>query len=191
MKKTITNLVLIFVLFTTVSAQKTKVIDLKSYYDNHAGCFILYDNQTHEYYKYNESRCAERFLPASTFKIPNSLIGLETGVITDENFVIKWDSTKRSIKEWNQDQTLSTAMKYSVVPYYQEFARRVGKDTMQNYLDRFNYGNKIIGEQIDRFWLDNSLKISADEQIEFLKKFYGYQLPVSKRSIDIVKNIIM
>jgi beta-lactamase class D len=190
MKKILLNLALIIILFTNVLAQKTKVVDLKSYLENYSGCFVLLDNKTGEYLKYNEERCAERFLPASTFKIPNALIGLETGGITDENFVIKWDGIERSIKEWNKDQTLATAMQFSVVPYFQELARGVGEDAMKSYLNKFDYGNKTIGENIERFWLDNSLKISADEQIEFLKKFYNYQLPISKRSIDIVKKIL-
>ncbi len=163
---------------------------VEKYFQNHAGAFVLFDMSSGKYFRYNKQRCAERFTPASTFKIPNSLVGLETKVIPDENFVIKWDGIERPVKEWNRDHTLASAIKYSVVPYYQELARRVGKERMQKYLDEFDYGNQKIGERIDYFWLDNSLKISADEQIEFLKKFYGYKLPVSKRSIDIVKKIL-
>jgi beta-lactamase class D len=171
-------------------AQSKDTIDLKTFFHGHPGAFVLFDMNKNKYFRYNDSRCAERFLPASTFKIPNSLIGLETLVIKDENFVIKWDGTTRPIKEWNRDHTLASAIKYSVVPYYQELARRVGKNTMETYLNKLDYGNKIIGKEVDRFWLDNSLKISADEQIEFLKRFYNYKLPISRRSIDIVKKIL-
>jgi len=159
-------------------------------FKGHTGAFILFDKDKKKYFSYNESRCSERFLPASTFKIPNSLIALETGIAADENFVIKWDGKKRRNADWNRDHTLSSAIKYSVVPYYQELARRIGNDQYKKWLDAISYGNQVIGENIDSFWLDNSLKISADEQIIFMKRFYDYRLPFSKRNVDIVKKIL-
>lgn len=182
-------LLILFLAAITIDAQNNPA-EIQKLFNDHDGAFVLFDNSGGKYFRVNEKRCAEKTLPASTFKIPNSLIGLESGVIPDENFIIKWDGVDRGIKEWNADNSLATAIKYSVVPYYQELARRVGREKMQKFLDEFNYGNKIIGERIDTFWLDNSLKISPDEQIEFLKKFYFYKLPVSKRSIDIVKKIM-
>jgi beta-lactamase class D len=173
-----------------LQARQSGEMDLTKYFKSHAGCFVVYDVKNHQYRRYNAERCNKRFLPASTFKIPNSIIGLETGVIPDENFVIPWDSVTRPVKEWNHDHTLASAIQYSVVPYYQELARRVGRQTMQAYLKRMRYGNMKIGERVDTFWLDNSLKISANEQIEFLMKFYEGKLPCSKRSIDIVKKIL-
>jgi beta-lactamase class D len=180
------RLSIIFLLFSLVlNAQENK--DL---FAGHSGTLVIYDVNKNEYLTINAERAALRFTPASTFKIPNSLIGLETGVIKDENFVIKWDGIKRWNDDWNKDHTLSSAIKFSVVPYYQELARRVGKKRMQLFLNSLNYGNKIIGERVDSFWLDNTLQISADEQVEFMKKLYEYKLPVSKRAIDIVKNIM-
>jgi beta-lactamase class D len=183
-------LVVLLLLTVTVSAQDKESLNIDRFYEGHNGCFVCYNKQSGEYFRYNTARCKQRFLPASTFKIPNSLIGLETKIIADGNFVIKWDGVERQIKEWNRDQTLSSAIQYSVVPYYQELARRVGKTAMQKFLNELDYGNKTIGDAIDRFWLDNSLKISADEQVDFLKKLYDYKLNISKRSIDIVKKII-
>ena len=156
----------------------------------HTGTMIVLDNSTGQKFVYNSKRSRQRFLPASTFKIPNSLIGLDTKVITDENFVIKWDGITRDNKEWNRDHSLATAIKYSVAPYYQELARRVGRKKYEQIFSKFNYGNKTIGNKIDLFWLDNSLKISAEEQISFLKKFYEYDIPFSRKSIDIVKKIL-
>ena len=171
-------------------AQTAEQKNIKKYFKGHKGAFELYDMQNNKYFRYNEARCAERFLPASTFKIPNSLIGLETKVIEDENYVIKWDGINRWSKDWNRDHSLSSALQYSVVPYYQELARRVGLEQYKKWLDAISYGNQVIGDKIDTFWLDNSLKISADEQITFLKRFYEYKLPFSKRAIDIVKRIM-
>lgn len=158
---------------------------------NVKGSFVLYDMKNGHFMRYNSERCKERFIPASTFKIPNSLIGLETGVIKDENFVIPWDSVVRSIESWNRDQTLASAIKYSAVWYYQELARRVGKEKMQYYINECKYGNMDISENVDDFWLRGNIRISQNEQIEFLNKMYNYKLPFSKRNIDIVKKIIL
>jgi beta-lactamase class D len=177
-------------LFVSLKAQDADTSIVAKYFNNHKGAIVVLNNTTGKYYRYNAKRCAQRFLPASTFKILNSLIGLETGVIKDENFVIKWDGVERDNKEWNRDHTLASAIKFSVVPYYQEHARRVGKNKYNKILPKVNYGNNKVGKAIDRFWLDNSLKISADEQVEFLKKFYEYKLPFSKRSVDIVRKIM-
>lgn len=177
---------ILFLLFYLVLNAQENKDPFEGYY----GTLVIYDVNKNEYITINPERAALRFTPASTFKIPNSLIGLETGVIKDENFVIKWDGIKRWNDDWNKDHNLSSAIKLSVVPYYQELARRVGRERMQKYLNSLNYGNKIIGENVDSFWLDNSLQISADEQVEFMKKLHEYKLPFSKRTIGIVKNIM-
>jgi len=130
------------------------------------GSFVLYDLNRNQFSRYNPERCAERFIPASTFKIVNALIGLETGVIPDPDYTIQWDGATYDVPAWNQDHTLRTAMQNSVVWYYQELARRVGRDKMQPYLDAANYGNRDISGQIDSFWLEGGLKISPNEQID-------------------------
>lgn len=186
MKKLI---ILFFVTHLLLIAQD-KGNNFEALFEGYRGTIVILDLKNNEFIRINEKRAANRYLPASTFKIPNSIIGLETGVIEDENFLIRWDGVERWNPDWNRDHTLSSAIKYSVVPYYQELARRVGRDRMQKYIELLNYGNKIIGEQIDSFWLDGSLQISANEQVEFLKNFYTYKFPFSNRSIDIVKNIM-
>lgn len=190
--KTFFTILLIGFFFSQLSNINAQIdsVDISEYFDNHDGCIVIYDKTRELYFRYDEKRCSERFLPASTFKIPNSLIGLETGVIKDAEFVIKWDGIKRWNADWNKDHTLRSAIQSSCVPYYQELARRVGRERMLKYIDAISYGNGKIGEKIDTFWLDNSIKISADEQIEFLKRFYDYNLPFSNRSIDIVKEIM-
>lgn len=163
-----------------------------------AGAFVLYDLKQNRYVRYNEARCRERFSPFSTFKIPNSLIGLDTGVITDAEFVIKWDAKKYPsfnqdtlpFSAWWQDQTLRTAFKRSVVWYYRELALKVGEKRMKEYVNKLDYGNEDASGPLNGFWLRSSLKISADEQVDFLKRFYKEELPVSKRSINILKEIM-
>lgn len=163
------------------------------YFDeyNLKGSFILFDLNENTYSYVNPEQKDMELPPASTFKICNSLIGLETGVIHDENFVIRWDSIDRGYDSWNQDQTLATALKYSAVWYYQELARRVGNQQMQFWIDTCQFGNQQIGEAIDMFWLNGILKVTPSQQIEFLKKLYHNTLPFSLRNQEIVKKIMI
>ena len=163
-----------------------------------AGSFGMFDNGTGKFTVYNLSRFKDSpYLPASTFKIVNSLIGVETGRVVNEKMVIKWDGVVRrfgngdTAKNWNQDLTMAQAFEYSAVPYYQEVARRIGRDTMQQWLDSVHYGNKKIGNSIDSFWLNNSLKITADEQLGLIKKLYFYQLPFQRRTQEIVRKMMI
>lgn len=168
-------------------------LDLKQALDSAGitGTVLIVEKNSGDTFVYNEGEINTRRTPASTFKIPNSLIGLESGVIKDENFVIKWDGTKYPRETWNSDHTLDSAYKHSTVWYYQELARRVGKDSMKTWLDRFDYGNKDTSAGVDQFWLANTLKISPVEQVNFLRKIDDADLPVSKRSLDILKKIMI
>lgn len=179
--------------------------DLSSFFENTEGTFVSYDLKGDRYVRHNEERARRRFSPFSTFKIPSSLIGLETGVIKDAEFTILWDRKKYPPQErstdpfvhWNQNQTLRSAMKHSVVWYYRELAGRVGGQQMKRFVSDFNYGNRDTSGGLsspnlfEAFWLRSTLQISADEQVEFLKKFYKEELSVSSRSTKIVKDIIL
>lgn len=167
---------------------------LKKFFEENkvTGTFGLFDNNQSHFTIYNLPRYRDSsYLPASTFKIVNSLIGLQTGRITSEKMVIKWDGIKRSIPEWNQDLTMAQAFKFSAVPYYQEVARRIGSDTMQHWLDTLHYGNAKIGNRVDSFWLDNSLKIKPDEELGLITKLYFEKLPFDKRPQEIVKKVML
>lgn len=170
---------------------KEKTVDLSGHFAGFDGTFVLYDLGKKSRLVHNAPRSEKRFSPCSTFKIPNSLIGLETGVIADENFVIPWDGVKSSFESWNRDHTLSSAIRDSVVWYYQELARRVGETRMREWLDRIEYGNRDISGGIDRFWLGNTLAISAREQVDFLRGLQADDLPFSKRSMEIVRRIMI
>jgi len=151
--------------------------DFQKHFAGIEGAFLLYDTKPGKYYRHNKKRCAEHLSPCSTFKIPNALIALETGVVTKGNFAIKWDSLKTPrqnllTSNWARDHNLRSAMRYSVVWYFQEIARRVGEQNYKKYLSNIAYGNQDISGGIDRFWLSSSLKISANEQVEFLRKFF-------------------
>ena len=175
------------------SQQEMEKNDWKAIYDNYGvnGCMVIYNMDKNEYLLYNKERCKQLFPPASTFKVLNSLIALETSVIKDENEVIPWDSVNRQYDKWNMDQTLRTAIKYSAVWAYQELARRIGEKRMQFYIDTVKYGNCNISGGIDQFWLNGALRISPLEQVEFLRRLYSDDLPFSQRNLDIVKDIMI
>jgi beta-lactamase class D len=187
-------LILIIVLLLTGHIAKgAEHPEWETYFKDYGGkgCFILYDLHNDRYDSYNLPRCEERFLPASTFKIFNSLVALETGVIADEKTIIPWDGVDRGFTSWNKDQDMQSAIKNSTVWFYQELARRIGQERMQHYINLVGYGNKDISGGIDVFWLQGGLRISPQEQIEFLKRLYRNALPFSQRTIDIVKQVLV
>lgn len=155
------------------------------------GCFLLYDPQKDLYLSFNRKRVNTGFLPASTYKIFNSLVALETEAVRDENEVLKWDGVARMVPAWNQDQHMREAIKNSTVWFYQEMARRIGEERMQRYVNEAHYGNQNIGGGIDQFWLDGNLRITAKEQIDILLKLDRNQLPFSQRTMNIVKDILI
>ncbi|MDX2048760.1 MAG: class D beta-lactamase [Chitinophagaceae bacterium] len=166
--------------FHSCSVNNVKQDDsLKKFFDEQKteGCFAMFDNSRGEFTIYNLRRDTLRYTPASTFKIVNALIAIQTGRILDEKTIIPWDGVTRERKEWNQDLTLEQAFRYSSVPHFREIARRIGKDTMKIWIDSLKYGNMNMGNTVDSFWLDNSIKISPDEQLGLVKKLYFRQLP--------------
>ena len=165
----------------------------KKYFDEYQveGCIAIYDLNHSKFIDYNPDRCSQQFIPASTFKIINSLIALETKIIPDTSYVMKWDSVVRSVESWNRDQSMQDAFHHSAFWYYQEIARKIGQQKYGQYLEVMEYGNKNPGGAVDSFWLTGDLRISCDEQVEFLKNFYTYQLPVSKQTTDLVKGMMV
>jgi len=156
-----------------------------------AGTFVGYKVDEYLVIASDSNRSGEARLPASTFKIPNSIIALETGVVGDpDTDVFKWDGVKRSIEAWNRDHTMRTAIAASAVPVYQEIARRIGPERMQKYVDLFEYGNRDIGGGIDQFWLTGDLRIDPVQQVDFVDRLRRGALPLSKRSQDLVRDIL-
>jgi beta-lactamase class D len=156
-----------------------------------AGTFVAYQVEDYRVIASDKDRSGEGKLPASTFKIPNSLIALETGVVEDpDKDVFKWDGVTRPIDAWNKDHTMRSAIAVSAVPVYQEIARRIGQERMQKYVDLLEYGNRDIGGGIDQFWLTGNLRIDPVQQVDFLDRLRRGALPVSKRSQDLARDIL-
>ncbi|MBK9331066.1 MAG: class D beta-lactamase [Ignavibacteria bacterium] len=157
-----------------------------------AGSILIYDPQSEIFYSNNFQRADSGFLPASTFKIVNSVIAIEAGMVESDSTVFKWNGVKRMLPEWEQDMILKDAFHYSCVPCYQEIAVKIGPERMARYLKAFEYGNMIMdSSNIDEFWLRGDSKISQRGQINFLKKFYNSQLPVSVRTFNILKRMMV
>ncbi|MEA5499941.1 class D beta-lactamase [Limnoraphis robusta] len=160
---------------------------------NIEGSIIISDLNQNLIYQHNLERNTTAFLPASTFKIPNSLIALETGVIESDISVLTWDGIERSFPEWNRDLNMRSAFSVSAVWFYQVLARRIGYKRMQQWITQIGYGNQNIGsaEEIDTFWLDGEIRITPQEQIQFLQRLYNNDLPFSEETIATVKDIMI
>lgn len=186
-------LAVVAVFFSSCGDNIKEATDLKPFFDkyNVEGSFALYDNGRGEIKVHNLKRDTTRMSPASTFKIVTSLVALETGVALNDSLLIPWDGVTRDISAWNKDLTLAEAFKVSAVPYFQELARRIGKDTLQYWLDTLHYGNTTIGDRVDSFWLDQSLKISPDEQLGLVKHLYFNKLPFTKGAQHTVRNMML
>jgi beta-lactamase class D len=157
------------------------------------GSIVIYDKNNKRFFEHNPSRNTTAFHPASTFKILNALISLESGVIRDDVSVLTWDGITREIPAWNKDTNLRQAFKDSTVWFYQVLARKNGHERMQKFVTAAGYGNRQIGtpDRIDKFWLEGPLKITPKQQIEFLQRLEQNNLPFSQRTIDLVKDIMV
>ena len=169
-------------------------VDLSHFMEGIDGTFVFYDLRRDIQIVENPERAETRFSPCSTFKIPNTLISLETGAATGPLMEIKWDQTEYPKEKWwdevlkpmgirwDRDHTLKSAFQNSCVWYFRELAKKIGPENMQTFLDKFDYGNKDISGGIDSFWLESTLKISALEQVAFIKKFVQNTLPIRKKT---------
>lgn len=176
---------------TPGNATKIKTVDLKKQFGPYTGTFKLHDLTANTYTAYNPEPADRRYAPASTFKVLHSLIALQTGAVKNAKEVRPWNGTVHPIESWNRDQTLESAVKDSVIWYFQDIAREIGRTTEQEYLDKTGYGNRRIGEAIDSFWLDGSLAISVDEQLDFMTRFYREELPFDRQVIQTVKRVLV
>ncbi len=153
------------------------------------GTLIVSSLSGDEEFIHNVDRANARFIPASTFKIINTLIALDEGAITTDE-VIRWDGEDRGWKSWNQDHSIKTAFPVSCVWFYQELARRVGLDKYITRLSAISYGNMLTGLDVSNFWLEGDVRISAKEQIDLLKKIYEEALPYKKEHFQVLKTIM-
>lgn len=156
------------------------------------GAILIYDLSQNTYYSNDFDWAKTGQLPASTFKIPNTIIGLETGVIKNEKSIFEWDGKPKNFKIWEQDLILADAFHYSCVPCYQGVARQVGTEQMNAYLSKLSFGTMDVDDSnLDTFWLTGTSRINQFEQVAFLLSFYNKALPISDRTHDIVSKMMV
>jgi beta-lactamase class D len=156
------------------------------------GAILVYAAEDDKFYSNDFEWSKQGSLPASTFKIANSIIGLETGVVEGDSTIFKWDGQPKALKVWEQDLRFREAFHYSCVPCYQQIARRVGYERMTAYIQKLDYGNiQFDSSLIDRFWLEGESTITPFQQIDFLQRFYNAQLPIKERTHSIMKKLMV
>lgn len=155
------------------------------------GTFVLYDSKEDVLIGNNKPRAYRRFIPASTFKIPNTLIGLTVGAVKDVDEVLPYGGGPQFLKQWEQDMSLRDAIVISNVPIYRELARRIGLERMRSNVAQIDYGNNEIGDVVDLFWLKGPLEISPVEQTLFLNGLARGQLPFPGEAQEAVREITL
>jgi beta-lactamase class D len=155
------------------------------------GTFVLYDVTAERFVGHDRLRAETRFVPGSTFKIPNALIGLAVGSVKDVDEVLPYGGTPQPFQQWQQDMGLRQAIAISNVPIFQALARRTGLRAMAENVAQMDYGNTKIGAKVDRFWLDGPLQISAMEQTRFLARLAQGALPYPASIQRAVRGIVL
>ena len=154
-------------------------------------CFLLYENGKGDVRRRPAELCTTRLLPASTFKIPHALAALDAGVVSGADELIKYDGAPTTMAAWRHDHTLQTAMRDSVVWYFQQLARRLGMERERAYLRKFDYGNADPSSGLTTFWLGGSLQIAPEEQLLFMRRLYRDELPASPSAMRTVRQLIV
>ena len=150
----------ILAILAFVPSAHSEDLDIAKLFDekNLKGTIIITSLDGSKTYTHNDERANTRFVPASTFKIPSTLIALDESAVANENEIIKWDGKDKGIPVWNKDHSMETAFPSSCVWFYQELAQRVGKNKYSKYLKKMKYGNEQIGPEITTFWLRRGSK---------------------------------
>jgi beta-lactamase class D len=185
---------------SSITSSSEKVLirkDLKKYFDNCnvVGSIAIYDNNNHTWILSDTIYTRKETLPASTFKIINLLIALETKTISSENEIVKWPGSTDTIKydfrpSIYHDITVKEAFEVSAGWAFIELAKKIGKANYKKYLTLCNYGNLDLSQTDADFWNFGAFGISPINQVEFLKRLYEENLPFSKRNIEIVKKVM-
>lgn len=156
-------------------------------------------------------KCDVRHSPFSTFKIALAIMGFDAGILEnadspevkftpeiDKKYITYFDPQKfPNMLLWKRNQTPKSWMRDSIVWYSRFITHKLGAEKFQDYVNKFNYGNKNVAGDPGKnnglmdAWIQNSLKISPMEQIEFIEKLVTKTLPVTKeaqeKTIEIIK----
>lgn len=181
---------------STVDNPRTQFLDRRDFQDlldqtNAEGSILVYNPKMDTYYSNDFDRAEMGFIPASTFKIPNSIIGLETGVISDES-IFEWDGEAKWIKSWEKNHNLKSAFRVSCVWCYQELAREIGPNRMRAGLDQIAYHGMVFdSSSVDYFWLEGESRISQMMQVAFLQGIQQKELDIRESSYASLRDIML
>ncbi len=180
-------------LWVTPCSYATESTELDPLFKGYTGAFVMHDLKADKWVRYHANLCEQASSPCSTFKILVALTGLENGVIKDENTVLKWDGTKSQISAWDKDHSLKSAMAESANWYFLKVMDEVGLNKMKTAVTACDYGNKDLSGGLSDAWRshDGSLRISPNQQVDFLEKLERSRLPFSARSKDIVQKVLL
>jgi beta-lactamase class D len=163
-----------------------------------ATCTALADAVTGQVLR-QDGRCDERVTPASTFKIALSLMGYDSGYLSDEHLPAL--PFKQGYADWMPSWRATTDptswIRNSVVWYSQLLTEWLGRGRLQHYVTAFGYGNADLGGDagqdngLTHAWLTSSLQISPLEQLAFLHRLIARQLPVSARAYDLTARLTL
>nr|WP_268409772.1 penicillin-binding transpeptidase domain-containing protein [Alteromonas sp. a30] len=153
------------------------------------GTFVLYNVESDNFIGFNKERAETAFIPASTYKIPHTLIGLAEGAVENVDQILPYGGKKQPFPVWEKDMSLRDALPISNVPIYQELARRIGLERMAQNLAKLDYGNQQVGNVVDTFWLEGPLTISAVQQTAFLAALAQNKLPYASEIQQNVRDI--
>ncbi|AWV99476.1 class D beta-lactamase [Arcticibacterium luteifluviistationis] len=181
---------------TKESTEEKEVVnaDFQSIIDSSLikGSILIFDANKSTYYSNDFKWAKKGFIPASTFKIANSINALENEIVENDSSMFYWDGEPKFLKSWEQDMNFYQAYQRSCVPCYQEIARKTGADKMHATLDKIGYPGMIFDStNVDDFWLEGDSKISQYEQIIFLRRLANKELPISEHSYDIMNKIMV
>lgn len=158
----------------------------------HPGCFLLHDLASGKQRQVGPESCAHALVPASTFKIPHALIALQTGVVTDPDAMVPWDGTKMWNPTWERPHSLATAIRDSVLWFFQRTAVAIGRERMHEFLTDMRYGNAEATGDLTTFWLDDgSLRITGDQQMDFLLRMFRRELTIDRAHIDTLERMLL
>ena len=156
------------------------------------GSILIFDTKMSTYYSNNFDWANKGFLPASTFKIANSINALENGIAQDTSTVFYWDGEPKYLKSWEEDMNFYQAYQRSCVPCYQHIARNTGVEKMKTTLKIINYPGMVFDStSIENFWLEGNSKISQFQQIDFLKRLFNKELPIKEKTYTVMKQIML
>lgn len=154
-------------------------------------CFLLHEVGQGERRRAPAGACGLRVTPASTFKIPHALAAVDAGVLAGADAMLRYDGSAVAFPAWRRDHNLASAMRFSVVWYFQRVAEKLGLERERAYLRRLDYGNADPSSGLTTFWLGGSLLVSAEEQARLLLRLYADELPVSRVAMSTVRSMLV